>query len=148
MTASELNTSPDRFDPPSPAIEVGLDMARRGSPFLPVGMILGAVFGGFNGAMSVAFGMVLVLFNFLLAAFLLGKAAKISFTLVASAALGGYVLRLGIIFLAFMVVKDMSWIAPMALGVTIVVTHLGLLIWELRYVSASLAYPGLKPRSS
>ena len=25
------------------------------------------------------------------------------------------------------------------------VTHLGLLFWELRYVSASLAFPGLKP---
>src|SRR5439155_235035 len=27
----------------------------------------------------------------------------------------------------------------------IIVTHLGLLIWETRYVSASLAFPGLKP---
>ena len=27
----------------------------------------------------------------------------------------------------------------------ILVTHLGLLFWELRYVSASLAFPGLKP---
>ena len=32
-----------------------------------------------------------------------------------------------------------------ALGVTLIVTHLGLLIWETRHVSASLAYPGLKP---
>ena len=29
----------------------------------------------------------------------------------------------------------------------IIVTHLGLLIWELRYVSISLAYPGLKPNT-
>jgi len=28
---------------------------------------------------------------------------------------------------------------------TLIVTHLGLLFWELRYVSGSLAYPGLKP---
>ena len=26
------------------------------------------------------------------------------------------------------------------------VTHLGLLFWETRYVSVTLAYPGLKPR--
>ena len=32
-----------------------------------------------------------------------------------------------------------------ALGITVLVTHLGLLFWELRYVSASLAFPGLKP---
>jgi len=32
------------------------------------------------------------------------------------------------------------------LGLTLVATHLGLLIWEARYVSLSLAFPGLKPR--
>ena len=32
-----------------------------------------------------------------------------------------------------------------ALAILILVTHLGLLFWELRYVSASLAFPGLKP---
>ena len=35
--------------------------------------------------------------------------------------------------------------ALVALGLTLIVTHLGLLLWELRYVSASLAFPGLKP---
>jgi hypothetical protein len=32
-----------------------------------------------------------------------------------------------------------------ALGVCVLVTHLGLLFWELRYVSMSLAFPGLRP---
>ena len=32
-----------------------------------------------------------------------------------------------------------------ALAILMLVTHLGLLFWELRYVSASLAFPGLKP---
>ena len=41
--------------------------------------------------------------------------------------------------------KDQPWIDLVALGVTMLVTHLGLLFWELRYVSASLAFPGLKP---
>ena len=39
-----------------------------------------------------------------------------------------------------------SWAGPVPLGLTVVVTHLGLLIWETRYVSASLAFPVLKPR--
>ena len=148
MSSPALNTAPDRYVGPSPAMEVALDMAKRGSPLLPVGMFIGALFAGFNGAMSVAFGMVLVLVNFVLAAFLLGRASRISFALVASAALGGYVLRLGIIFFAVWAVKDASWVAMVPLGVTIVVTHLGLLVWEMRYVSASLAHPGLKPRPS
>jgi hypothetical protein len=29
---------------------------------------------------------------------------------------------------------------------TIVIAHVGLLFWELRYVSLSLAFPGLKPK--
>ena len=46
------------------------------------------------------------------------------------------------------VVKDAGWISRPALGLTIIVTHLGLLAWELKYVAASLAYPGLKPSRS
>ena len=42
-------------------------------------------------------------------------------------------------------VKDASWISLPALGATIIVTHLGLLAWELKYVALSLAHPGLKP---
>jgi hypothetical protein len=60
----------------------------------------------------------------------------------------GYLLRLGIIFGAVILVRDASWISLPALGFTIIVTHLGLLFWELRHVSATLAFPGLKPTST
>jgi hypothetical protein len=46
---------------------------------------------------------------------------------------------------AVLLVKDAGWVEPLALGLTLVVAHLGLLFWELRYVSISLAHPGLKP---
>jgi hypothetical protein len=29
-----------------------------------------------------------------------------------------------------------------------VITHLGLLFWEMRYVSANLAHPALKPKAA
>ncbi|MEY4147330.1 MAG: hypothetical protein RL278_886, partial [Actinomycetota bacterium] len=32
------------------------------------------------------------------------------------------------------------------LCMTIVITHVGLLFWEMRYISLSLAFPGLKPK--
>jgi hypothetical protein len=44
-------------------------------------------------------------------------------------------------------VQDAGWVEPTALGLTLVVTHLGLLVWELRFVSISLAHPGLRPTS-
>ncbi len=62
-----------------------------------------------------------------------------------AAVLFGYLVRLGLIFVAVYAVKDAAWISLPALGATIIVTHLGLLVWELKYVALSLAYPGLKP---
>ncbi len=138
----------DRLVGPSPAAEVAFDMVKRGLVVLPFGMAFGALLDGFNGAMSVTYGMFLILVNLVLSAALLAWASKISFAAVASAALGGYAMRLGLIFFAVWIVKDMSWVAMLPLGITLIVTHLGLLIWELRHVSASMAYPGLKPKIS
>ena len=97
------------------------------------------------GAISSLYAFGIVVINFLLAAYLLKAAGKISFALMAGAAMFGYILRLGLIFLAVMLVKDAEWMELIPLGVTLIVTHLGLLFWELRYVSGSFAYPGLKP---
>ncbi|MGA1359498.1 MAG: hypothetical protein ACO4A4_04375, partial [Ilumatobacteraceae bacterium] len=44
-----------------------------------------------------------------------------------------------------MLVRNEPWVDLMALGLTLVISHLGLLFWEMRYVSATLAFPGLKP---
>lgn len=143
---SSLTIPSQRLEGPSPATEVALDMVKRGLPLLPVGMIIGALFAELNGALSVAYGMVIVLVNLVLSAALLGWASKISFAMVASVALAGYGLRLGLVFLAVWLVKDMSWVAMVPLGVTIIITHLGLLFWEMKHVSASMANPGLKPK--
>jgi hypothetical protein len=63
----------------------------------------------------------------------------------AGAALFGYLIRLALIFLAVMLVRDASWMELVPLGISLIVSHLGLLFWELRYVSGSYAFPGLKP---
>jgi hypothetical protein len=59
--------------------------------------------------------------------------------------LGGYVVRLGAILLVLWGIQDLAWVEMVPLGVTLVATHVGLLFWESRYVSLSLAFPGLKP---
>ena len=137
--------STERLEGPSPAHQVARDMVRRGLPLFPIGMLVGAAIAGLDGALSVAYGVAIVLVNFLLSATMLAWDSRVSFALVASAALGGYVLRLALVFAAVMIVKDQPWVELIPLGLTIIVTHLGLLVWELRYVSASMAYPGLKP---
>jgi hypothetical protein len=123
---------------------IALDIVRRSLPFLPFVCLIASIPWGFAGAASAAYGFALVLLNFLLAAALLTWSARISFAALGAAALFGYLLRLGLITIAVLLVKDQPWVELVALGVTIIVTHLGLLLWELRFISTSFTYPGLK----
>ena len=135
-----------RLDGEAPEIQVSLDILRRGVYVAPIIIAVCAVFAGLDGAFSALYGMAIVLINFLFAAGLVAFTARISLGLMMGAVLFGYLVRLGLIFLAVILVREASWISLTALGLTIIVTHLGLLVWEMRYVAASLAYPGLKPR--
>ena len=135
-----------RDDGPAVEREVAFDMIKRSAPFVPVLVLLGAVGWGTAGAASAAYAIALVLINFFVAAALLSWSARISLGLMMGAALFGYILRLGAITAAVLLVKDQSWVSLWPLGITLIVTHLGLLLWETRFVSASLAFPGLKPR--
>ena len=134
-----------RVDGPSTEMAVSTDMIKRGVIVAPVVVAICAVIWGADGAWSSAYGMAIVFANFALAAGLIAFTAPISLGLMMGAILFGYLVRLGLIFLAVWVVQDASWISFPALGATIIVTHLGLLVWEMKYVAISLAYPGLKP---
>lgn len=126
-------------------IKVSADMVRRGVIVAPVLVAIAGVIWGADGALSSLFAIALVLVNFLLSAALISSTAKISLGLMMGATLFGYLIRLGLIMLAVLLVKDAGWISLPALGATIIVTHLGLLLWELKYVAITLAHPGLKP---
>ena len=146
MTAPGSNALLEPMSGPAPAMEIALDMAKRAVWLIPGTAVIGG-FWGINGVASSGYGLGIVVVNFLLAAWMLSAASRISFALMAGAALFGYLLRLGLIFAAVMLVRNASWIEMVPLGITLIVTHLGLLFWELRYVSGSLAFPGLKPKS-
>jgi hypothetical protein len=130
---------------PATEVAVSADMVKRGLIVAPVIIAVCLVIWGLDGALSSAYGIVIVLANFALAARLISSTAPISLGLMMGAILFGYLLRLGLIFGAVWIVRDAAWISFPALGATIIVTHLGLLVWELKYVAISLAYPGLKP---
>ena len=50
-----------------------------------------------------------------------------------------------VILVALVLLRHQPWIDLPTLGFAIVGTHLGLLVWEMKYVSLTLAAPGLKP---
>lgn len=137
-----------RLEGPSPEVEVSTDMIKRGLIVAPVIIAVCTVIWGGDGAWSSAYAIAIVLANFALAAAIISLTARISLGLMLGGILFGYLIRLGLIFLAVWLVKDASWVSLPALGTTIIVTHLGLLFWELKYVAMTLAHPGLKPARS
>jgi len=125
--------------------EVAFDLVRRGLWALPAFMLIGLIGWGWSGLASVTYAAGLVLANFWVSAVLLGWAAGISLGFLMGMSLGSFVLRIGAIAAAVWAVRDQSWVEPVPLGLALIVAHLGLLLWETRFVSASMAFPGLKP---
>ena len=125
--------------------EVALDIVRRGLLVAPVVVLAAGLVRGWDGAASAAIALGIVLVNFLAAAAIMTRAAKSGATAIGAAALGGYILRLAVILVALVLLRHQPWIDLPTLGFVIVGTHLGLLVWEMKYVSLTLAAPGLKP---
>jgi hypothetical protein len=133
--------------PAAPDVErdLAFDMAGHGLLVTPVIVLAAAAVWGRPGAWSALVAVGVVVVNLVLAAVSLSWAARRSLTLLMATAFAGFAVRMGLVTLVVLAVRHQPWIDLVALGVTILVTHLGLLFWELRYVSASLAFPGLKP---
>lgn len=141
-----MTTLTTRFDATAaPEQEVALDLVKRAALVAPALLLVALAGWGVDGVASGALAIALVVVNFLLAAAMLTYAGRISLALLMVATLFGYVLRLGILTVAVLAVRNQPWIELLPFGLTLIVTHLGLLLWETRYVSASLAFPGLKP---
>jgi hypothetical protein len=119
-----------RFDGVGPEAGIVKDMARKAAVAGPVLILAFGLIWGLDGALSTAYAIALVLANFAISAAILSWSARISY---------------GLLMGAVLVVVHQPWISVVPLAITIVVTHLGLLFWEMKYVSASLAFPGLKP---
>ncbi len=137
-----------RLDGPSPAMAVAVDIVKRSIWVVPVAVILSAAFWGLDGVYSTLYGLGIVVVNFLLAGWLLQVGGRIGAAAMGAAAMFGFLLRLGLIMVAVLAVRNQPWVELVPLGLTIIVTHLGLLFWELRHISSSLAFPGLKPAAS
>lgn len=132
---------------PSPAYEgeVAWDLVRRVLLVSPLVLLVAGIVSGVDGLLSAVIGLVLVALNFLASARLITWAARVSPGVVMGAVLGGYIVRLGVLFGIAFALDTISWIDIGVLLLTVAVVHLALLTWETRHVSLTLGYPGLKP---
>jgi hypothetical protein len=132
----------------APELQVARDLVRRAVPVAPVILIAAGIGWGWNGVASAAIGIGLVVINFMIAALTITYAIKVSLHVLVGATMFGFLLRLGLLTGAVVLLRRLSWIEDIPLLFTVLITHIGLLAWETRYVSMSLAYPGLKPRAA
>jgi len=132
---------------PAPPVErrIAVDLARRGLLVAPVIVLVAGLLRGADGAASAALGLAVLVLNFLAAAISLEWGARRGGNALFGVALGGFLFRMVSILVVILVAQALfGWVDVIVLGVTLFLTHLGLLFWELRSVSFSLAAPGLQ----
>ena len=125
--------------------QVAGDLVRRVLIVSPAVILVAALVSGVDGVISAAIGLVLVSLNFLVSAKLITYTARRSPGAVMGVVLGGYIVRLGVLFAIALALDTVSWIDIGVLLLTVAVVHLALLTWESRHVSLTLGFPGLKP---
>jgi hypothetical protein len=134
-----------RIEGPSPALAVALDLAKRSLWLAPLAVFVSAAFWGVDGVLSTLYGLAIVVANFLLSAYMLAVSGRINAALMGGVALAGFAVRFALVVAAVVLVMNLDWVELVPLTLTLVVAHLALLFWEMRYVSSSLAFPGLVP---
>ena len=131
-----------------PERDVAVDMARLALIIGPVFVLVASLVWGVAGLISSLIGLVIVVGNLLLGAWIIGRAVVISPNVLMGAVLGGFLARLMILSAIVLPIRDLSWFEIAPFAIALVGGHLGLLAWETQRVSASLAYPGLPPKGA
>ena len=131
--------------PEAPERDVALDVVRRSVFFAVPLLAAGALGWQWSGVWSVGLALGLVLVNLVLGAAVIGWGVRLGPNGLMAAALGGYAMRLGIVAAAVLPLIRFDWFELLPFAVSLVVTHIGLLVVESRHVAATAAFPGLKP---
>jgi hypothetical protein len=125
--------------------EIARDLARRGALIAPIVVAVALAVRGTDGAIGAAVALAIVVLNLVGAASAQGWAAMKSAATLGAVVLGGYIGRLAVVTVAIVLLRHATWLDFPTFGLTLAVSHLGLLAWEARSVSLTLAFPGLKP---
>jgi hypothetical protein len=99
---------------------------------VPVAFTIGSAVSGPSAGLSAAIGVVVVLANFAAHGWSLAWASRISIALVQAVALGGFVVRMGVILGVLFALDALAWFSPLAFGLAVVPGTLALLVFETR----------------
>jgi hypothetical protein len=104
----------------------------------PVAALVAFLAGGPGAALSALLGAGVVVANFAAHGLSLAWAAGVSITAVHAVALGGVVVRLGVIVGLMFALDAAAFFSPVAFGLTAVIGTLALLVYEARLVQRGL----------
>ena len=123
-------------------VEPERELVRRVLPFVPLAVIaafvIGWLAGGSGAAWSAAIAVAVVAANFVAFALSIAWAAKISPTMLAIVALGGYVVRLIIFTLVLVALNTLAWFSPLAFVLALMPAVIALLVYEAKVLSGRM----------
>jgi len=139
------------FEAPPPSVqkierEIAVDLAKKAAIITPIVVIAVGVWRGPDAALGAFLALALVVVNFFASAAILGWTAKHAPHALAGVAMLSFLGRLVIITIIGAGIKQLDIVDFRVFGITLVVSYLALLFWEMRSISLTLAYPGLKPK--
>lgn len=143
LTMTAPTASDDR--PVNHELAIARHLARHATIVAPIVVLVASIARGVEGGVSAAIGLALCAVNFVAAAQILGWAATRGVGAIYGAIFGGFVLRLAVLTAIVFALQPLSIIDVPVLVLTLGIAHIVLLTWETRYVSLTLAAPGLKP---
>ena len=143
--------SPMEFAVPQPSAEriestIAHDLAKKAAIVAPLLVIGLGIWRGPDAALGAAVALAIVIVNFLAAAAILGWTARHAPHALTGVALMSFLVRLGVITLLGAGIKALDVVDWPVFCLTLIGSYFVLLFWELRSVSLTLAYPGLKPK--
>ena len=94
--------------------------------------------GGAGAAWSATIAIVVVAVNFVAFALSIAWAARVSPTMLAIVALGGYLVRLIVYTLVLVGLNTLEWFSPLAFTLALIPAVIGLLVYEARLLSGRL----------
>jgi hypothetical protein len=114
-------------------------LVRKASPVaaaaIPISFLIGAALGGWTVGLSAALGVGIIFANFVAHGLSLAWASRISLPVLFGVGLGGFIVRLAIIFAIMAILNGFGWFSPKAFMAAAVPGTIALLVFEMRQLS-------------
>jgi hypothetical protein len=123
-------------------VEPERELIRRIWPFaIPVALlafVVGALIDGSAAGWSAVVGIAVVFINFVAYGLSMAWAATISPVIVYAVGLGGYIVRLGLVVVLIVLLRELAWFSVVAFVAALIPTTIALLVVEMKLLAGRM----------